>query len=894
MAESFNPYHKWLGIPRNQLPPNHYRLLGIDPFESDPDVIEAAADQRSAHLRTFRTGKHAEISEKLLADVAAAKVCLLRPEAKAEYDADLKEKMPPAARAPAAKKAGAKKRLLKKAVAAAEGSEFSVVATPAASRAETRTPGKKPNWIPLAIGGGAVAMVVLVVVLLAIPGGSTPETGPTARTNEPPKLPENPDPAKNNVDSGNQTTNGQPNNGQENVDDPPQRVDPPEGQSGNDPKGNTPPDPSDKQPGTEDVPKPKSTPGATLELATECDIGKLALQEQVAGFNNLVFRDLSKELLDLEYTHWHDQGLQIVSKVVSPGKCYIIVPEAFSANLSSVLKQLSFEKAAIECRIAPEGGGSNSSRCDVFEGAVPRGMGITFDMRNAPRWLILASEKIEFKPRGAMDVASLPDKSPHDPPRDPSGQPSGQPPKQPPVAVKRRPIPSNAEQQKILPDLEEAFELSNRNLSPEDKAKLSKSLIEEADNTKNDPVAQFVMLRKACEIAAGNCDLATALLAVDKIEQAFEADALAMQIKLIGVAAKAKATPDQKGKMVEQALPIIDEAMAADRFSDAAKITTSLVAVAVKVKNRSLSKNLAERRKLIVAAQREFKKVESALKTLKTSPDDPEANTVVGQYYCYVKDDWKEGLAMLTKGNDEPLKQLARQDLKNPKGSQDHLKLGDAWFQLAEAKDVSNDVRVGMQARAEQWYRRGLPSLSGLDKVKVEKRLDKIAETREKIGRKRKPKTIFPCKGQIIAACDYRLYIAVNGRQVIPNSSGSSSYGTPKTAMGVFNAGDIIIVRARRSSSARAFACVIKFEGTTRYIATGARNSGWMSYRPASSSSWSTPGQGAVLGPVVPARGAAAQRVFQHSGLQCAPIWGSYNESPTSSYGYTYMILQIK
>jgi len=33
MSEAFNPYHKWLGIPTDEIPPNHYRLLGISPFE---------------------------------------------------------------------------------------------------------------------------------------------------------------------------------------------------------------------------------------------------------------------------------------------------------------------------------------------------------------------------------------------------------------------------------------------------------------------------------------------------------------------------------------------------------------------------------------------------------------------------------------------------------------------------------------------------------------------------------------------------------------------------------------------------------------------------------------------------------------------------------------------
>ena len=27
---AFDPYHKWLGIPPKQQPPDHYRLLGVE------------------------------------------------------------------------------------------------------------------------------------------------------------------------------------------------------------------------------------------------------------------------------------------------------------------------------------------------------------------------------------------------------------------------------------------------------------------------------------------------------------------------------------------------------------------------------------------------------------------------------------------------------------------------------------------------------------------------------------------------------------------------------------------------------------------------------------------------------------------------------------------------
>ena len=86
MAESFDAYHKWLGIPPAEQPPHHYRLLGLSLYESDPDVIEIAADQRMALLRSFHAGPHSDLTQKLLNEVAAARLTLLRPDRRTSYN----------------------------------------------------------------------------------------------------------------------------------------------------------------------------------------------------------------------------------------------------------------------------------------------------------------------------------------------------------------------------------------------------------------------------------------------------------------------------------------------------------------------------------------------------------------------------------------------------------------------------------------------------------------------------------------------------------------------------------------------------------------------------------------------------------------------------------------
>ena len=90
----FDPYHVWLGIPAHEQPAHHYRLLGITLFEGQPDVIATAADRQMGHLRTFQSGKHSPLSQRLLNEVATAKICLLTPAKKAAYDEQLRRLQP--------------------------------------------------------------------------------------------------------------------------------------------------------------------------------------------------------------------------------------------------------------------------------------------------------------------------------------------------------------------------------------------------------------------------------------------------------------------------------------------------------------------------------------------------------------------------------------------------------------------------------------------------------------------------------------------------------------------------------------------------------------------------------------------------------------------------------
>jgi len=90
MSETFDPYHRWLGISPKHQPADYYRLLGLERFEEDPEVIRDAADRQMRHVRTYELGPRSGASQTILNELAAARSCLLDPDAKAAYDSQLR------------------------------------------------------------------------------------------------------------------------------------------------------------------------------------------------------------------------------------------------------------------------------------------------------------------------------------------------------------------------------------------------------------------------------------------------------------------------------------------------------------------------------------------------------------------------------------------------------------------------------------------------------------------------------------------------------------------------------------------------------------------------------------------------------------------------------------
>ena len=94
MPIEFDPYFSWLGIQSTEQPLDHYALLGLTRFESSEKLIDQHSVQRIELLQDIATGsEQVELSQQILNEISAARICLLDQRKRAKYDLRLKKQI---------------------------------------------------------------------------------------------------------------------------------------------------------------------------------------------------------------------------------------------------------------------------------------------------------------------------------------------------------------------------------------------------------------------------------------------------------------------------------------------------------------------------------------------------------------------------------------------------------------------------------------------------------------------------------------------------------------------------------------------------------------------------------------------------------------------------------
>ena len=170
---------------------------------------------------------------------------------------------------------------------------------------------------------------------------------------------------------------------------------------------------------------------------------------------------------------------------------------------------------------------------------------------------------------------------------------------------------------------------------------------------------------------------------------------------------------------------MIDEALVEDEFDVAKRMGKLGSQMAKPPKDRELALTIATKNKEVEAAAKAYAIVATALTTLKLSPDDPDANFIVGKHLCR-NGRWAKGLPLLALGSDAALKAAAVREIKGADTPEEQVKLADGWWNIGQ--DSRGEWRAAVLLHAGTWYQEAQPNLaSALLKGLVEKRLAEIA-----------------------------------------------------------------------------------------------------------------------------------------------------------------------
>ena len=334
----------------------------------------------------------------------------------------------------------------------------------------------------------------------------------------------------------------------------------------------------------------------------------------------------------------------------------------------------------------------------------------------------------------------------------PNGQrPDGQPPPFVPNG-RRLAVPEQSAVDEALELIHQAYEETIKAAAANPDTAI-RTFRDTADKTA-DPSRKFALLVLAEQLALEARATSSALDVLARRTALFEMDALAARHAFLSRAARADdSRPDPL--LFEHVVETARRAVAVDRYDLAAAAADLAESIAKAMEKEEKVRAAESKRKRetppkLVAAKlvaeatnlqravRERRRMAfdyvTARDRLAAFPDDAAAAETVGRYLCFVKNDWKAGLAMLARGRDESLRNLAAREVflsKEPLATPiDRLKLANEWWKLAEsANGLPAEQAEGLKAHASGIYREIAPKLSDPIDAALAGKRSKIAET---------------------------------------------------------------------------------------------------------------------------------------------------------------------
>jgi hypothetical protein len=220
-----------------------------------------------------------------------------------------------------------------------------------------------------------------------------------------------------------------------------------------------------------------------------------------------------------------------------------------------------------------------------------------------------------------------------------------------------------------------------------------------------------------------------ALEVIRAITDRYRISGLTMEHKLLTRMWKSAQQPEQFEEIAEGFCNLAVRALRRKEFPLADDAIGKFYAAARGARHKGLISQAKALKKIAAPYTILTNKSQRSRQTLENSPNDASAHQAVGEYLCFLRGEWKEGLPHLVKGSEANLAGLARADLTSPTSVKEQTDLADAWYK--KGMDATSDIeKVAMLGRAMHYYQKARPRASNLLKSKIELRLEKALNAR--------------------------------------------------------------------------------------------------------------------------------------------------------------------
>lgn len=298
-------------------------------------------------------------------------------------------------------------------------------------------------------------------------------------------------------------------------------------------------------------------------------------------------------------------------------------------------------------------------------------------------------------------------------------------PPKPPARVQKLAVPDTSAQTAAEKLIKQQYKELYARTKPEEQLQMAARFLQPGRENRGDTGQWFVLLREARDAAARAGRPRLAVEAIDEIDHWFQIDAFDLKVQVLNrIADEADETVSRR--VMKCALDQVEEAILASAPAAGKQLLDVSDKAAKKAKPEDRLKNLHEKRlRDLEDLQKALPAVAAGREKLKGTPEDPEANRVVGNHLCLFEGRWDDGLPFLARGGAVKLAQIAQQDLKPPLDVKAQIAVGDAWWE--QVQDYSGRQKQHLLERAVAWYDLAIPPLMGDEQAKL---IERVIEAR--------------------------------------------------------------------------------------------------------------------------------------------------------------------